>query len=85
MKNTAQLTLLLVAVSWPVMAKSHNNYHRHYSHHEGSGETHSHITCEMVRAYVAQVGLAQARAMARSQGMTASEEQKARQCLVHKA
>jgi|HubBroStandDraft_1064217.scaffolds.fasta_scaffold699639_2 hypothetical protein len=39
------------------------------------------ITCEMVRAYVAQMGLVQARADATAYGMTASEEQKARVCL----
>jgi len=47
----------------------------------GRGETHSHVTCEMVRSYAAQVGLAQARAMAQAAGMTASEERRARQCL----
>ncbi len=41
----------------------------------------SHITCDMVRSYVAQVGLAQAKAMAVAAGMTASEERRARQCL----
>jgi hypothetical protein len=45
--------------------------------------THSNITCDMVRSYVAQVGLAQARAMAAAAGMTASEERRARQCLTH--
>ena len=39
------------------------------------------ITCEMVRAYVAQVGLVQARADAAAHGMTASQEQRARACL----
>jgi hypothetical protein len=34
-----------------------------------------------VRAYVSQVGLAQARAMARANGMTAEQERRARQCL----
>lgn len=45
---------------------------------------HSHITCDMVRSYVAQVGLAQAKAMAVAAGMTASEERRARQCLASK-
>ena len=40
-----------------------------------------HITCEMVRAYVAQVGVVQARAIALAYGMTASQEQRARRCL----
>jgi hypothetical protein len=38
--------------------------------------THSNITCDMVRSYVAQVGLA--RAMAAAAGMTAAEERRAR-------
>jgi hypothetical protein len=45
---------------------------------------HSHITCDMVRSYVAQVGLEQARAMALAAGMTASEERRARQCLANR-
>jgi hypothetical protein len=45
--------------------------------------SHSNITCDMVRSYVAQVGLAQARAMAAAAGMTAAEERRARQCLTH--
>jgi hypothetical protein len=43
--------------------------------------SHSGITCEMVRAYVAQVGLAQAAAMAESAGITASEKERAKRCL----
>jgi hypothetical protein len=61
-------------------AYDHDRY-RHNSEPQGVGETHSHITCDMVRSYVAQVGLAQARAMAHAAGMTASEERRARQCL----
>jgi hypothetical protein len=47
--------------------------------------SHSGITCEMVRAYVAQVGLAQAAAMAQSAGITASEKDRARRCLEQKS
>jgi hypothetical protein len=47
--------------------------------------SHSNITCDMVRSYVAQVGLAQAHAMAAVAGMTAAEERRARQCLTHGA
>jgi hypothetical protein len=43
------------------------------------------ITCEMVRAYVAQVGLAQAAAMAESAGITASEKARAKHCLEQKS
>ena len=39
------------------------------------------MSCEMVRAYVAQIGLAQAKAMAQAAGMTGSEERAAVQCL----
>ncbi|HLJ53246.1 MAG TPA: hypothetical protein VKT24_07660 [Rhizomicrobium sp.] len=40
-----------------------------------------HITCEMVRAYVAQMGASQARAVAYAHGMTASQEERAKRCL----
>ena len=40
------------------------------------------ITCETVRAYVSLLGLAQAKAMARANGMTAVQERKAAQCLL---
>jgi hypothetical protein len=43
------------------------------------------ISCDAVRAYVAQVGLTQARAQARTAGMTAQQERKASQCFVTKA
>ena len=39
------------------------------------------ISCEMVRAYVAQVGLVQAREIALAHGMTPSQEREARHCL----
>ena len=39
------------------------------------------ITCETVRAYVSQVGLAAAKALARAHGMTPGQERRARQCL----
>jgi hypothetical protein len=44
----------------------------------------SHVNCETVRAYVGQVGLAQATALARAAGMTASQEWRARRCLAKK-
>jgi hypothetical protein len=46
--------------------------------------SHSGITCEMVRAYVAKVGLGQAIAMAKSAGMSAADEERARHCLANK-
>jgi hypothetical protein len=66
----------------------------HAAHHADVAErakvsdehgSHSSITCEMVRAYVAQVGLAQAAAMADSVGITASEKDRARRCLEQKS
>jgi hypothetical protein len=56
----------------------------HDSDHFASHASHSGITCEMVRAYVAKVGLGQAIAMAKSAGISAVDEQRARQCLGNK-
>jgi hypothetical protein len=83
MKKTALLTIILVSVAYPALAKSHHAY-RHKAHHayqQGSNERHPHVSCEMVRAYVSQVGLTQAKAMAQSAGMTASEQRRAMRCL----
>jgi len=66
--KTAPLLLLFVVVATPVSAGSRST--------RGEG-----ITCETVRAYVSQVGLIVARATARANGMTASQERRARQCL----
>ena len=69
--RTALLMLLSIATAGPVLA----------------GPTRADrvepasITCETVRAYVARLGMAQARAMARANGMTSAQERKARQCL----
>jgi len=40
-----------------------------------------HITCATVRAYVAEVGVEQAREVAIAHGMTARQERMARRCL----
>lgn len=42
------------------------------------------INCEMVRAYVGQVGVLQARAMALAAGMTPAQERRAVHCLQEK-
>jgi hypothetical protein len=91
MKKTALLALIAVAVSGPSMAKSHHHHHVYRAasnhrvheakHQANPASAHAHITCDMVRAYVAQVGLAQAKAQAQSAGMTASEAQRAMRCL----
>lgn len=69
------------------MAKSH---HHHHPYREPSDQrtdrdkpagSHANITCDMVRAYVAQVGLVEAKAVAQSAGMTASDERRAMRCL----
>jgi hypothetical protein len=57
----------------------------HRANESGEHVSHSSITCEMVRAYVAQVGLAQAAAMAESAGITASEKDRAKRCLEQKS
>ena len=75
MKKTALLVLGFLVASFPAGA-------RHHFHHGARATTsHSRISCETVRAYVAQVGLAQAKAMAQAAGMTQSEERAAVQCL----
>lgn len=58
--------------------------HNRAVHSDTAHASHSGITCEMVRAYVAKVGMDQAIAMAKSAGITASEEERARQCLAKK-
>ena len=75
MKKTALLTLAFVAASYPAVAK------HHFHHGERATSSHSRISCEIMRAYVAQVGLAQAKAMAQAAGMTESEARAAAQCL----
>jgi hypothetical protein len=42
------------------------------------------INCDTVRGYVGQVGLVQAKALARAAGMTASQERRASLCLAKK-
>lgn len=75
MKKTALLTFAFVAASYPALA-------RHHFHRGGRATpSHSRISCETVRAYVAQVGLEQAKAMAEAAGMTESEERAAAHCL----
>ena len=89
MKSVALLTLVLLTASGPAMAKPYHG-HRHVArtvHHpnsSGESEAHSGITCDMVRAYVAQVGLAQA-VRGQSAGITSAEKERARRCLAEKS
>jgi hypothetical protein len=78
MKKTALLALVFIAVSYPAMAR-----HHHADRH-GTPSEQSHFTCDMVRAYVAQVGLAQAKAMAETAGVTEADKRRAAQCLEKK-
>lgn len=98
MKHAALLTLLSFALACPVMAKPHHVHHdrhhhdaartshhvAHYTAHDTTHASHSGITCDMVRAYVAKVGLSQAVAMAKSAGISGADEERARQCLAKK-
>jgi hypothetical protein len=77
-KKTGLLFLILFASCYPAIAKHHHH------HRERATTSHSRISCETVRAYVAQVGWAQAKAMAEAAGMTESEERQAVQCFEKK-
>ncbi len=90
MKYAALLTFVLLASSYPAMARTHHGHRYaaraiHHANHATEHVSHSGITCEMVRAYVAQVGLAQAAAMAQSAGITSAEKERARRCLAEKS
>jgi hydrogenase/urease accessory protein HupE len=82
MKKTAVLAFIFVAAAYPAFAKHHHHHHHH--HRDAATVSHPRISCETVRAYVAQVGLAQAKAIAQSAGMTESEEREAAHCLEKK-
>ncbi len=97
MKSAALLMVVLLATSYAATAKPYHGHHHgpraiHHANTSSDRESHSgitcemvRITCEMVRAYVAQVGLAQAVAMAQSGGITSSERARARRCLAEKS
>jgi hypothetical protein len=71
-----------------VVHRANVTHHANVMHHANATAervSHSVITCEMVRAYVAQVGLAQAAVMAESAGITASEKERAKRCLAQKS
>ena len=79
--KTALLLMIFVAVSGSALASPYRPYQD--SDQTPWGKS-SHINCETVRAYVAQVGLVQARTLARAAGMTAGQEWRARRCLARK-
>jgi hypothetical protein len=68
--KTTLLMLLFVTAASPVLADPHR-----------AERAEPAITCDTVRAYVSQVGIVAAKAMARAHGMTATQERRARQCL----
>jgi hypothetical protein len=74
--KSALLILTLVASGSPLLA---NPYGEH-SGRVARGES-STINCETIRYYVGQMGLEQAKALARAAGMTANQEWRARRCL----
>lgn len=90
MKRAALLLLVLLTATCSALAKPYHN-HRHgsrtlyHASRANGGESHPGITCDMVRAYVAKVGLTQAVAMAEAAGITASEKERARRCLAEKS
>jgi hypothetical protein len=77
----ALLMLIFVTAGRPVLAKP---YHAYQNSGQAARSEASHISRDTVRAYVGQVGLVQAKALARAAGMTASQEQRARRCLAKK-
>ena len=77
MEKGIRLALLFMIAASPATAAS-NSAHRNLH----GLRTRSRINCQMVRAYVRQLGLAQAEAMARAAGMTRSQERQAKQCLL---
>ena len=77
----ALLMMIFVTTASPVSANSYWTYH---DSDQTRWDDSSHVNCETVRAYVAQVGLAQARTLARAAGMTAGQEWRARRCLAKK-
>jgi len=77
----ALLMMIFVTTASPVLANSYRTYRD--SEHAQWDEA-SHVDCGTVRAYVAQVGLVQARTLARAAGMTAGQEWRARRCLARK-
>ena len=78
----APLMLLFLAAASPALGGP--NRVDQYSGLPAWGQSWT-ITCEAVRAYVSQVGLAQAKATARANGMTAAQEWLASRCLAKKA
>jgi len=76
--KAAMILLLLLTAGTAVLANPRRADHNSGQAMASEG---SNINCETVRSYVTLVGLVQARALARANGMTPSQEWRARQCL----
>jgi Protein of unknown function (DUF3309) len=76
--KSAPLILMFVAAASPGVAADRQDLG------QARWNESSHVNCETVRAYVDQVGLTQATALARAAGMTAGQEWRARRCLAKK-
>jgi hypothetical protein len=79
--KTALLILIFVTAGSPVLARP---YHACKNSGQAARSQSSHINCATFRAYVGQVGMVQAKALARTAGMTASQERRAKQCFAEK-
>ena len=79
--KTALLMMIFVAAASSVLA---NPYRSYRDSDQTQWDQSSHINCAKVRAYVLEVGLVQATALARAAGMTAGQEWRARRCLAKK-
>jgi hypothetical protein len=80
MKSALLLVILVAGVS-PGSADPYRSYQDSDQARSGGASS---INCDTVRTYVEQVGLVQARVLARAAGMTASQEWSARRCLAKK-
>ena len=63
--KTALLILIFVTAAIPVLAKP---YHAHHNSSQAARSESWHINCATVRAYVGQVDMVQAKALARAAG-----------------
>ncbi len=79
--KTVLLMLIFVAGGSQALAKP---YHAYQNSGQAAQAESSRINCDRVRAYVDQVGLVQAKALARAAGITASQERRAGLCFAKK-
>ena len=77
MKKVLIVSIMFTSPAWA--------YHSFHASSRPTWSEPSAITCQTVRAYVGQVGLAVARATALAYGMTPNQERRARRCLAGKA